>query len=159
LLEIIRGRKNRSEHVTDGDSNYSNTSTESGNSKSDYFPLIALQKHEQKNYADLADPRLEGRVEVKELERMVKTALCCLHEDPGLRPNMQSVAAMLEGTMEVWEPRAEALGFLRVYGRGFSGNAMEIDDMMGRFARSQATTVTNSGWPSYMSSNQLSGPR
>lgn len=158
LLEIIHGRKNRSERVTDGDSNYSSTSTELVSSKSEYFPLIALEKHEQKNYADLADPRLEGRVEVKELERMVKTALCCLHEDPGYRPSMTSVTAMLEGTMEVWEPRVEALGFLRVYGRGFTGSAMEIDDM-NRFARSQATTATNSGWPSYMSSNQLSGPR
>jgi Protein kinase domain/D-mannose binding lectin len=159
LLEIIRGRKNRSERVTDGDSNYSSTSTESVGSKNDYFPLVALEKHEQKNYEHLADPRLEGRVEVKELERMVKAALCCLHEDPGLRPNMTSVAAMLEGTMEVWEPRTEALGFLRVYGRGFSCNALEIDDVTGRFARSQATTATNSGWASYMSSNQLSGPR
>lgn len=159
LLEILRGRKNRSERVTDGNSNISSTSTESVSTKSDYFPLIALEMYEQKRYVDLADPRLEGRVEVHELERMVKTALCCLHEDPGLRPSMTSVAAMLEGTMEAWEPRAEALGFLRVYGRGFVGNAMEIDDMTIRFGRSHDTTATNSGWPSYMSSNQLSGPR
>ncbi|KAJ3700264.1 hypothetical protein LUZ61_003969 [Rhynchospora tenuis] len=159
LLELIHGRKNRSERVTDADSNISSTSTESTCTKSEYFPLIALEKHEGKNYADLADPRLEGRVDVSELERMVKTALCCLHEDPGLRPNMTSVVAMLEGTMEVWEPRTEALGFLRVYGRGFGGNAMEIDGMTSRIGGSRATTTTNSGWPSYMSSNQLSGPR
>ncbi|KAF3320637.1 G-type lectin S-receptor-like serine/threonine-protein kinase [Carex littledalei] len=159
LLEILRGRKNRSERVTDGNSNISSTSTEPVSTKSDYFPLIALEKYEQKLYVDLADPRLEGRVEVHELERMVKTALCCLHEDPGLRPSMTLVAAMLEGTMEAWEPRAEALGFLRVYGRGFVGNVMEIEDMTNRFGRSQATTATNSGWPSYMSSNELSGPR
>ncbi|KAJ4817626.1 Serine/threonine-protein kinase [Rhynchospora pubera] len=159
LLELIRGRKNRSERVTDADSNISSTSTESTCAKSEYFPLIALLKHEGKNYGDLADPRLEGKVDVNELERMVKTALCCLHEDPGLRPNMTSVAAMIEGTMEVWEPRTEALGFLRVYGRGFGSNAMEIDGMTIRIGGSRATTTTNSGWPSYMSSNQLSGPR
>lgn len=34
---------------------------------------------------------------------------------------MTSVVTMLEGTIKVWEPRVESLGFLRLYGRGVVG--------------------------------------
>nr|BAD67778.1 hypothetical protein [Oryza sativa Japonica Group] len=37
--------------------------------------------------------------------------------DPQLRPSMAMVVGMLEGTMEVWEPWVQSLGFLRLYGR------------------------------------------
>lgn len=52
-----------------------------------------------------------------EVERVIKVGLCCLHEDPQLRPSMAMVVGMLEGTMEVWEPWVQSLGFLRLYGR------------------------------------------
>ncbi|KAI4982319.1 hypothetical protein ZWY2020_022811 [Hordeum vulgare] len=166
LLELVHGRKNRSEHVSDGggggeDSNSSNgtAGSSSRSGRNDYFPLVALEGHEAGRYAELADPRLEGRVVGKEVERMVKVALCCLHEDPHTRPSMAVVAGMLEGTMELGEPRAQALGFLRLYGRGFAGpsdgNVMK-QVMVGDRARSETTM---SGWPSYMSSSQLSGAR
>uniref|UniRef100_A0A0D9VLG9 Receptor-like serine/threonine-protein kinase n=1 Tax=Leersia perrieri TaxID=77586 RepID=A0A0D9VLG9_9ORYZ len=172
LLELVRGRKNRSEHVSDGgagagagDDDSRSSSTGSGAARCDYFPLMALEGHEVGNYADLADPRLEGRVIAGEVERVVKVALCCLHEDPQLRPSMAVVAGMLEGTMEVWEPRVQSLGFLRLYGRGFAGPADGIKPAMagsnGDHTGSAGTTTltTMSGWPSYMSSSQLSGPR
>ncbi|CAM0943898.1 unnamed protein product [Alopecurus aequalis] len=177
LLELVHGRKNRSEHVSDGtggDEDSINTSSggatagsSSRSARNDYFPLVALEGHEAGRYAELADARLEGRVVAKEVERMVKVALCCLHEDPQTRPSMAVVAGMLEGTMELCEPRAQSLGFLRLYGRGFAGpsdgnivkqvivgSAVAADR-----ARSSVTMTTMSGWPSYMSSTQLSEPR
>ncbi|KAJ1281174.1 hypothetical protein BS78_04G287800 [Paspalum vaginatum] len=171
LLELVRGRKNRSEHVSNGggeasDSSSGTTGSSSRGSKSDYFPLAALEGHEAGQYAELADPRLQGRVDANEVERVVKVALCCLHEDPHLRPSMAVVAGMLEGTMELWEPRVQLLGFLRLYGRGFSGpvdgggSDMNVKHMASNGDRSGTTTLTTmSGWPSYMSSTQLSGPR
>ncbi|KAL5213541.1 hypothetical protein ABZP36_024388 [Zizania latifolia] len=136
--------------------------------RSVYFPLIALEGHEAGQYAELADPRLEGRMVAGEVERVVKVALCCLHEDPQQRPSMAVVAGMLEGTMELWEPRVQSLRFLRLYGRGFSGPAnggdsgimQALSGSIGDRSRSVTTTLTTmSGWPSYMSSSQLSGPR
>ncbi|KAJ3695909.1 hypothetical protein LUZ60_001286 [Juncus effusus] len=166
LLELVRGKKNRSEHVSDGEWSAST----SGAKPSDhaYFPLVALQKHEQKSYEELVDPRLEGKeIMVSEVERLVKTALCCLHEDPSLRPSMTLVVAMLEGTMEVWEPRVESLGFLRMYGRGtlgeYSAGTLEIEEFMKKNiiggSGSRTSMATNSGYQSYLSAQQLSGPR
>ncbi|CAN6233303.1 unnamed protein product [Urochloa humidicola] len=169
LLELLRGRKNRSEHVSaeaSGSSDGTAGTSSSRGARSDYFPLAALEGHEAGEYAELADPRLQGRVVPKEVERLVKVALCCLHEDPHLRPSMAVVAGMLEGTMELWEPRVHALGFLRLYGRGFSGpvdgggSDINLKHVSSPGDRSGTTTLTTmSGWPSYMSSTQLSGPR
>ncbi|KAL6633480.1 hypothetical protein ACP70R_026151 [Stipagrostis hirtigluma subsp. patula] len=174
LLELVRGRKNRSEHVSDtgdasGSSNGTTGNSSRGGGKCDYFPLAALEAHEAGRYAELADPRLEGRVVAEEVERVVKVALCCLHEDPHLRPSMAVVAGMLEGTMELWEPHVQSLGFLRLYGRGFAGSAdggssnrrlrPVAEGSIGDRSGTTATLTTMSGWPSYMSSSQLSGPR
>jgi hypothetical protein len=81
-----------------------------------YFPLIALQMHEQRRYLEVADPRLEGRVTSEEVEKLVRIALCCVHEDPMLRPTMANVVGMLEGGLALSEPRVESLNFLRFYG-------------------------------------------
>ncbi|KAF0931293.1 hypothetical protein E2562_002640 [Oryza meyeriana var. granulata] len=178
LLELVRGRKNRSEHVSDcgagggsggDDDSKSSNGTTGSSSRSDYFPLTALEGHEAGQYAELADPRLERKVVAGEVERVIKVGLCCLHEGPQLRPSMAMVAGMLEGTMELWEPRVQSLGFLRLYGRGFAGTAdgsgsggikHAMADSIGDRTRSGTTTLTTmSGWPSYMSSSQLSGPR
>jgi hypothetical protein len=170
LLELVRGRKNRSERDTDGETSGSlNGATGSASSRSDYFPLTALEGYEAGQYAELADPRLEGRVVVKEVERVVKVALCCLHEDPHLRPSMAVVAGMLEGAMELWEPRVHFLSFLRLYGRDCAGSAaggasdltltLTQRGSVGDGSGTTATLTTMSGWPSYMSSSQLSGPR
>ncbi|KAG8056978.1 hypothetical protein GUJ93_ZPchr0002g26025 [Zizania palustris] len=135
LLELIHGRKNRCEQeavnnvaVAIGSGEHSDwpsgwsstiTSTASGTSGGDdeYFPMVALELHVQERHLDLVDPRLEGRVDEAEAARVVRVALCCLHEDPALRPSMAAVVRFLEGSVPPPEPRVQALGFLRLYGR------------------------------------------
>lgn len=165
LLELVRGRKNRSVGPSEGESWSACRleSTGSGDRGGRYFPVVALEAHEQGRYGELADPRLEGRVAVAEVERVVRVALCCLHEEPGLRPAMGSVVAMLEGTAEVGEPRVESLNFLRRYGRGFAepeGNGCYFGTGGNNIGSVCGTaTATSSGSPSYLSSQQVSGPR
>uniref|UniRef100_A0A8R7QD16 Protein kinase domain-containing protein n=1 Tax=Triticum urartu TaxID=4572 RepID=A0A8R7QD16_TRIUA len=113
LLELVHGRKNRSTMTS---------STMSGGTSGgddDYFPMVALELHEQGRYLDLVDRRLEGRVSEAEVARAVRLALCCLHEDPAQRPSMAAVVRVLEGSVPPPEPRGDALGFLRLYGRGY----------------------------------------
>jgi hypothetical protein len=162
LLELVSGRKNRSEGGggNEASGSPSNGTTGICSSRCDYFPLAALEGYEAGRYAELADPRLEGRVLVKAVERVVKV-------DPHLRPRMAVVVGMLEGTMELWEPLVQSLSFLRLYGRGCAGSAagrgrdhINLEHKGSAADRSGATTLTTmSGWPSYMSSSQLSGPR
>lgn len=169
LLELVRGRKNRNELVSvDAQSKWSATTGGSSVTGCEYFPSVALEMHVKKCYEQLADPRLEGNVVVGEVERVVKTALCCLHEEPALRPNMTSVVAMLEGTMDVWEPRIESLGSLRKYGgcrHGSSsgGGTIDIEDELMKMSKiiggSNVTSNANSGCPSITSTHELSGPR
>ncbi|KAL0693558.1 hypothetical protein Bca4012_060738 [Brassica carinata] len=100
-----------------------------------YFPLYALDMHEQGSYMELADPRLEGRVTSQEVAKLVRIALCCVHEEPALRPTMAAVVGMFEGSIPVGNPRMESLNFLRFYGLRFAessmveGQAGESDNM------------------------------
>ncbi|XP_017699622.2 G-type lectin S-receptor-like serine/threonine-protein kinase At5g35370 [Phoenix dactylifera] len=166
LLELVRGRKNKSVVPSEGESESAGCSESTGSGGGGggrYFPMVALEAHEQGRYGELADPRLEGRAPAAEVERVVRVALCCLHEEPGLRPAMGSVVAMLERTAEVGEPRVESLNFLRLYGRGFAepaGNA-SLFGTGGHNIGSVCSpaTATSSGSPSYLSSQQVSGPR
>jgi hypothetical protein len=121
--------------------------------------------HEKKRYLELADSRLERRVPNEEVEKLVKVALCCLHEDPMLRPTMVNVVSMLEGITPLAEPRQESLNFLRFYGRRFS-EASRIEgsnerNEFGLFPRANLTSGTSSSYTSmsYLSAQQLSGPR
>jgi hypothetical protein len=98
----------------------------------EYFPMVALELHEQGRYLDLVDPRVEGRVSEAEAARVVRLALCCLHEDPAHRPSMAAVVRVLEGSAPPPEPRVGGLGFLRLYGRG---HAMPAH-----------TTLESAGW-------------
>ncbi|KAJ6761453.1 S-LOCUS RECEPTOR KINASE (SRK) [Salix koriyanagi] len=120
-----------------------------------YFPLHALEMHEKKRYSELADSRLERRVTNEEVEKLVKVALCCLHEDPMLRPAMVSVVSMLEGASPVTEPRQESLNFLRFYGRRFS----EASRIEGSNERNEFGFSSSDKLMSCMSAQQLSGPR
>ncbi|XP_058097174.1 G-type lectin S-receptor-like serine/threonine-protein kinase At5g35370 [Magnolia sinica] len=166
LLEIVRGRKNCS---AQGQS--PTADEESGNqlsssvSESAYFPLFALEMHEQGRYLELADPRLEGRVTREEVERVVRIALCCVHEDPMLRPNMANVVAMLEGGIALSEPRVESLNFLRFYGRRFTEPTMLDGNVangylyrLGNSSLMSSSSGTHTSI-SYLSSQQVSGPR
>ncbi|XP_042440724.1 G-type lectin S-receptor-like serine/threonine-protein kinase At5g35370 [Zingiber officinale] len=147
LLEILRGRKNRA----DG------SDSELTGSPSPYFPMLALEMHEQGRYEELADPRLEGNVNWAELERIVRVALCCLHEEPGSRPSMTAVVAMLEGTVPVGEPRPNSLKYLRLYGHW----SRELDLRQGGSATSTTSGRSSATPPllSYLSSQEVSGPR
>ncbi|KAG9451008.1 hypothetical protein H6P81_010973 [Aristolochia fimbriata] len=174
LLELISGRKNCSPR---GTSRSRSRSTETGSSDdsaaaaaAEYFPLVALEMHEQGRYSELADPRMEGRVEGEEVGKMVRVALCCVHEDPALRPTMAAVVAMLEGSAPVAEPRLESLHFLRFYGRRFVESVGPDGVDENRFLYQHLTTGSSSTSTngthtsvgqtySYLSSQQISGPR
>ncbi|XP_012078187.1 G-type lectin S-receptor-like serine/threonine-protein kinase At5g35370 isoform X2 [Jatropha curcas] len=171
LLELVSGRKNCSTRSQSHSTNNSNSgggqSTSSSGLGLVYFPLFALEMHEQGRYLELADPRLQGRVTSEEVEKLVCIALCCVHEDPALRPNMVSVVGMLEGGVPLAQPRVESLNFLRFYGRRFSEASM-VGEENGEsnfilFPRgNNSTTSATSGSParfSYISSQEVSGPR
>ncbi|KAK1361913.1 Glycosyl transferase, family 51 [Heracleum sosnowskyi] len=132
-----------------------------------YFPLFALDMHEEGRYLELADLRLEGRVTSEEVEKLVRVALCCVHEEPTLRPNMGSVVSMLEGEIPLCQPSLASLNFLRFYGRRFAeSSAVEENsgkDSVALFpkaekSRSRANSGSNTYF-SYISSQQVSGPR
>ncbi|KAM0886405.1 hypothetical protein ACQ4PT_029711 [Festuca glaucescens] len=163
LLELVRGRKNRGEQeqagavVGDGSddrsafpspSGYSSAMTSStlsgggtGAGGDEYFPMVALKLHEQGRYLDLVDPRVEGRVSEAEAARVVRLALCCLHEDPAQRPSMAAVVRVLEGSAPPPEPHVGGLGFLRLYGRG---HAMPAHATSGSAGWSAASTTAGS---------------
>ncbi|KAK1570715.1 hypothetical protein Q3G72_006143 [Acer saccharum] len=46
----------------------------------------------------------DGEVEPKELERVIKVALCCILDEPSLRPSMKKVLIILEGTVDIPTP-------------------------------------------------------
>ncbi|XP_048332186.2 G-type lectin S-receptor-like serine/threonine-protein kinase At5g35370 [Ziziphus jujuba] len=171
LLEVVSGRKNcltrsQSHSVDDSNSGGGHSSSSSGSGLI-YFPLLALEMHEQGKYLELVDPRLEGRVTYEEVEKLVRVALCCVHEEPGLRPNMVTVVSMLEGGMPLCQPRLESLNFLRFYGRRFSEASMieeetEQNDLVLYPQANASTSSTPSDsriYYSYVSSQQISGPR
>ncbi|KAK1413742.1 hypothetical protein QVD17_35522 [Tagetes erecta] len=176
LLELIHGRKNCSQApilcsenpttTTQGQSSGSSGSHNPPHARSLYFPLQALEMHEDGRYLDLVDSRLAGRVTKDEAEKLVKVALCCLHEEPSLRPTMANVVAMLEGTLPLGEPRLESLNFLRFYGRRFSEPSMvvtqseaEIPSCFNAPTIESSNTSFSQNLFSYMSSQQVSGPR
>ncbi|KAL6527553.1 hypothetical protein OROGR_016643 [Orobanche gracilis] len=104
LLEIASGRRNCVAWSEDGIC---------------YFPLFALEMHEQGRYSELTDQRLRDGVKSEDVEKLVRVALCCVHQEPELRPSMVNVVGMLEGEIPLVEPRMESLEFLRSYGRRF----------------------------------------
>ncbi|KAH7534098.1 hypothetical protein FEM48_Zijuj04G0201200 [Ziziphus jujuba var. spinosa] len=132
-----------------------------------YFPLLALEMHEQRRYLELADPRVEGRVSAEQVEMLVRIALCCVNEEPALRPSMVNVVGMLEGRVPLDEPRIQKLNFLRSYGRLFTeASKMEAFSKQNEFEMfTKFDTMFNSGTSgsynslSYISSQDVSGPR
>ncbi|KAK7848835.1 g-type lectin s-receptor-like serine/threonine-protein kinase [Quercus suber] len=113
---------------------------------------LGQNMHVRRRYLELADPRLEGGVSSEEIEKLVRIALCCLHQDPALRPTMANVVGMLEGGLALSEPRVKSLHFLRAYGQRFT----ETTTMQGPTSNGAAIATCNS--LSYTSSQQLSGP-
>ncbi|KAH6780370.1 S-locus lectin protein kinase family protein [Perilla frutescens var. hirtella] len=166
LLEIVSGRKNcmtrTRSHSLDEDSSSGGTSPSSLGHELVYFPLYALEMHEHGRYLELVDPRLAGRVASEDVEKLVRVALCCVHEEPGLRPTMTSVVGMLEGKMPLSALRMESLNFLRFYGRRFAeasiaGESGGLNDVM-VFPDANASQCSTTAF-SFVSSQQISGPR
>ncbi|KAK4566519.1 hypothetical protein RGQ29_002686 [Quercus rubra] len=160
LLEIVSGRNNCSlqtcGHITENndiEGNGLSSYSSSSEFRLYYFPLIALEMHERRRYLELADPRLEGGVASEEVEKLVRIALCCVHQDPALRPTMANVVGMLEGELPLGEPRVESLNFLRANGQRFT----ETATMEG--PSSNGATIATYNSLSYISSQQISGPR
>ncbi|XP_021900524.1 G-type lectin S-receptor-like serine/threonine-protein kinase At5g35370 [Carica papaya] len=164
LLEIVRGRRNCSLQTM-----HQNVENHSSGSelRQVYFPLFALEMHEQGKYLELADSRLEGRVGSKEVEKLVRIALCCVHGEPMLRPTMANVVSMLEGSLPLAEPNIESLNFLRVYGRRFmEASTTMLEDFNGhnefilhhQVNDSTRKTSSYNSLP-FISSQQLSEPR
>lgn len=54
LLELVRGRKNRNEHMNDSESKWSVTTGGPSNKGPECFPLVVLHMHEKRSYLDLA---------------------------------------------------------------------------------------------------------
>ncbi|GMI82902.1 hypothetical protein like AT5G35370 [Hibiscus trionum] len=170
LLELVSGRKNCSLKTNSHTTNEPNNSSSSSAIELVYFPLFALEMHEQGRYLELADPRLQGRVNNKEVEKLVRIALCCVQEEPALRPSMAVVVGMLEGGLPLSQPRVESLNFLRFYGRRFTEASMVDEEnrtsgdhfmlfQQENATRSSIVTTASNTCFSYMSSQQISGPR
>ena len=99
------------------------------------------------------------------MKRLRRIALCRVHEDPALRPSMAHVVGMLEGGLSLGEPRSESLNFLRFYGQRFIEESRmegfnELKDL-GLYPDINATSAAGVSYNpmSYISSQQLSGPR
>ncbi|XAR62602.1 Non-specific serine/threonine protein kinase [Bertholletia excelsa] len=169
LLEIVSGRKNCSSRTqsrsVDGGNSRSGSSSSSSGFGLVYFPMLALEMHEQGKYLELADPRLEGRVTSAEVEKLVRVALCCVQEEPWLRPNMVTVVGMLEGGTPLSQPRLESLNFLRFYGRRFAEastieeNSGEEELMLYPQGIPSLASKQNALNFSFLPSQEVSGPR
>ncbi|KAF7151682.1 hypothetical protein RHSIM_Rhsim02G0074400 [Rhododendron simsii] len=168
LLEIVRGRKNWSLQIHNGNTENDQSSSPSGLEHSTFFPPFALEMHKQRRYLELVDLRLEGRVtSEEEVEKLVRVALCCVHQDPALRPSMANVVGMLEGGYPVGVPRVESLSFLPFFGQRRTEvprvEAHNVQNGLVLFPQANASSSCSSRGShnsfSYMSSQQVSGPR
>ena len=128
------------------------------------MPLFALEMHKQDRYLELVNPRLEGCVTNQGVEKLVCVALCCVHEEPVLRPNMVTVVGMLEGGTPLAKQRVQSLNFLRFYGHRFAEASMiaeENGDCLMLLHQANNSTSTTSGSQtgfSYISLQNISGP-
>ncbi|KAK4361679.1 hypothetical protein RND71_020631 [Anisodus tanguticus] len=105
LLEIVSGSRNFEHH---------NSKVESDQW---FFPAWAFDKvFKDMNVDDVLDPRIkhtyDSRAHFDLVNRMVKTAMWCIQDRPDARPSMGKVAKMLEGTVEIIEPKKPTIFFL-----------------------------------------------
>ncbi|OIW17338.1 hypothetical protein TanjilG_22450 [Lupinus angustifolius] len=82
-----------------------------------YFPGWAFDKmFREMKVEDILDAQIkdvyDSRAHFELVNRMVKTAMWCLQDRPELRPTMGKVAKMLEGTVEISEPKKPTVFFL-----------------------------------------------
>ncbi|CAI9755257.1 unnamed protein product [Fraxinus pennsylvanica] len=82
-----------------------------------FFPRWAFDKvFKEMNVEDILDHRIKHNYDSKEhfdmINRMVKTAMWCLQDRPDMRPSMGKVAKMIEGTVEITEPKEPTIFYL-----------------------------------------------
>ncbi|KAL2518635.1 G-type lectin S-receptor-like serine/threonine-protein kinase [Abeliophyllum distichum] len=82
-----------------------------------FFPRWAFEKvFKEMNVEDILDHRIKHRYDSREhfdmINRMVKTAMWCLQDRPDMRPSMGKVSKMLEGTVEITEPKEPTIFYL-----------------------------------------------
>ncbi|RDX60479.1 G-type lectin S-receptor-like serine/threonine-protein kinase, partial [Mucuna pruriens] len=82
-----------------------------------YFPGWAFDKmFKEMRVEDILDAQIrdayDSRAHFDMVNRMVKTAMWCLQDRPELRPTMGKVAKMLEGTVEIIDPKKPTVFFL-----------------------------------------------
>ncbi|KAI7725313.1 hypothetical protein M8C21_029661 [Ambrosia artemisiifolia] len=82
-----------------------------------YFPRWAFDKvYVEMNIEDILDKEIkrsyDSRLHEDMITRMVKTAIWCLQDRPEMRPSMGKVAKMIEGTVEIMEPKKPTIFFL-----------------------------------------------
>lgn len=105
LLEIVSGVRNREIQGSRMDS------------EDWYFPMWAFDKvFKEMNVEDILDSQIkhtyDSRSHFDMVNRMVKTAMWCLQDQPEMRPSMGKVAKMLEGTVEIIEPKKPTIFFI-----------------------------------------------
>lgn len=105
LLEIVSGSRNFSQLDSKVESDQW------------FFPRWAFDKvFREMNVEDILDHRIkhkyDSRAHFDMINRMVKTAMWCLQDRPELRPSMGKVAKMLEGTIEITEPKKPTIFYL-----------------------------------------------
>ncbi|KAJ9548595.1 hypothetical protein OSB04_021138 [Centaurea solstitialis] len=69
-----------------------------------WFPVWVWDKYEKNQTKDLMTVFSIEKKNEKDVERMLKVALCCVQYRPETRPVMSIVVKMLEGALEVPEP-------------------------------------------------------
>ncbi|XP_073065830.1 G-type lectin S-receptor-like serine/threonine-protein kinase At1g34300 [Primulina eburnea] len=82
-----------------------------------FLPGWAFDKvFKEVNVDDLLDHRIkqsyDSRAHFDIVNRMVKTAIWCLQDRPDMRPSMGKVAKMLEGTIEITEPKKPVIFYI-----------------------------------------------
>ncbi|KAB5538023.1 hypothetical protein DKX38_015556 [Salix brachista] len=105
LLEIVTGSRNFEARDSSVDS------------EEWYFPRWAFDKvFKEMRVEDILDRQIkhcyDDRVHFDMVDRMVKTALWCLQDRADMRPSMGKVAKMLEGSVEITEPKKPTIFFL-----------------------------------------------
>ncbi|CAK9142917.1 unnamed protein product [Ilex paraguariensis] len=105
LLEIVSGVRNFEIQGSEIDS------------EDWYLPRWAFNKvFKEMKVEDILDGRIkqsyDSRAHFEMVNRMVKTAMWCLQDRPEMRPSMGKVAKMLEGKVEIEEPKKPTIFFL-----------------------------------------------
>lgn len=82
-----------------------------------YLPRWAFDKvFKEMNVEDILDRQIkhcyDSKAHFDTVNRMVKTAMWCLQDRPEMRPSMGKVAKMLEGTVDITEPKKPTIFFL-----------------------------------------------